>query len=479
MKILKAFQLNHAAPGRIAGAPSAAVFMAAALFLACPLTVHADDPSRLISGTTINGISVSDQTVTGAAELLQEAFGHWSLVLKGRNGVAWEITGSDIGFRAVVDPADVQAVLDAQNAADRVVGPGGGADRTAQVPVRTTYDSAALENAINSSVFLNMPDAVPSSDAHLAMNGSGPMMGMTIVPEVRGTAVDPEKYRAAVRAAADAGLRELDLDQAGCYGGPNILSTDPSLQTAMNAVHSVQNAEVTWKVGDLTVILNAGTFSPWISGTDADGTVAVNRDALAGWLKSWASSYSTMGTARTFHCHDGRDVTMSKGTLGWAPDIEAEADAAIAVIKSGGTAQRTLAPPAGNDWGNTYIEVDLAGQHVWYYKDGQVVWDAPCVSGKMTDDRMTPEGFYYIYYKETNRDLKGKIVNGKPEYIAHVDYWMPFYRGYGMHDASWRSDFGGKIYVNSGSHGCVNLPPSKVKALYESAPTGTPVVCHY
>ena len=121
MKILKAFQLNHAAPGRIAGAPSAAVFMAAALFLACPLTVHADDPSRLISGTTINGISVSDQTVAGAAELLQEAFGHWSLVLKGRNGVAWEITGSDIGFRAVVDPAEQpMRVLDASGI-DRLV----------------------------------------------------------------------------------------------------------------------------------------------------------------------------------------------------------------------------------------------------------------------------------------------------------------------------------------------------------------------
>ena len=106
MKILKAFQLNHAAPGRIAGAPSAAVFMAAALFLACPLTVHADDPSRLIPGTTINGVNVSDQTVDGAAALLQDAFGHWGLVLKGRNGVSWEITGNEIGFRAVVDQRD-------------------------------------------------------------------------------------------------------------------------------------------------------------------------------------------------------------------------------------------------------------------------------------------------------------------------------------------------------------------------------------
>lgn len=479
MTILKAFHLKQAAPGRISGAMFAAVLAAAALFLACPLNVHADDPSRLISGTTINGINVSDQTVDGAAALLQDAFGHWALVLKGRNGVSWEIAGSDIGFRAVVDPAEVQAVLDAQNAAGRVVGPGGGAQRTAQIGIRTTYDSAALENAVNGSIFLNMPDAVPSSDAHLAMGGSGPMMGMTIVPEVWGTAVDPEKYRAAVRAAADAGMTELDLDQAGCYGGPNILSSDPSLQNAMGAVRSVQNASVTWRVGDMTVILDAGTFSPWITGMDADGTAAVNRGALVSWLKGWASAYTTLGTSRTFHCHDGRDVTMSKGTLGWAPDIDAEADAAIAVIKSGGTAQRVLAPPAGNDWGNTYIEVDLASQHVWYYKDGQVIWDAPCVSGKMTDDRMTPEGFYYIYYKETNRDLKGKIVNGKPEYIAHVDYWMPFYRGYGMHDASWRSDFGGKIYVNSGSHGCINLPPSKVKALYDSAPTGTPVITHY
>lgn len=104
--ILKAFHLKQAAPGRISGAHFAAVFAAAALFLAYPLTVRADDPSRLISGTTINGVNVSDQTVDGAAALLQDAFGHWSLVLKGRNGVAWEITGSDIGFRAVVDQRD-------------------------------------------------------------------------------------------------------------------------------------------------------------------------------------------------------------------------------------------------------------------------------------------------------------------------------------------------------------------------------------
>ena len=479
MMMPKAFHMDHTVPDRISGALFAAVLTAAALFLACPLTVHAEDPSRLISGTTINGISISDQTVDEAAATLQNAFGNWTLTLKGRNGVSCEISGSDIGFHAAADPAEVQAVLDAQNAAGRVVGPGGGAKRNAEITIRITYDSAALENAINASVFLNMPDAVPSSDAHLAMTGSGPSQGMVIVPEVYGTAVDPEKYRAAVRAAADAGLTELDLDQAGCYGGPNILSTDPSLQTAMSAVRSVQNASVTWTVGDMTVILDAGTFSPWITGMDADGTVAVDRDALVSWLKGWASSCTTLGTPRTFHCHDGRDVTMSRGTLGWAPDIDAEADAAAAVIKSGGNAQRVLSPPAGNDWGNTYIEVDLAGQHVWYYKDGQVVWDAPCVSGRMTEDRMTPEGFYYIYYKETNRDLKGKIVDGKPEYVAHVDYWMPFYRGYGMHDASWRSDFGGRIYVNNGSHGCVNLPPSKVKALYDTAPTGTPVICHY
>ena len=53
---------------------------------------------------------------------------------------------------------------------------------------------------------------------------------------------------------------------------------------------------------------------------------------------------------------------------------------------------------------------------------------------------------------------------------------MPFNRGIGFHDATWRSRFGGEIYLTAGSHGCVNLPFAAAKELYENVYSGLPVV---
>ncbi|MBQ6410460.1 MAG: L,D-transpeptidase, partial [Atopobiaceae bacterium] len=59
------------------------------------------------------------------------------------------------------------------------------------------------------------------------------------------------------------------------------------------------------------------------------------------------------------------------------------------------------------------------------------------------------------------------------------DWWMPFVNNMvAFHDAPWRSQFGGQIYYDNGSHGCVNLPPEVAKKLYELAPEGTVVVVH-
>ena len=48
-----------------------------------------------------------------------------------------------------------------------------------------------------------------------------------------------------------------------------------------------------------------------------------------------------------------------------------------------------------------------------------------------------------------------------------------------MHDAYWRSSFGGKIYKTNGSHGCINLPPAVAKTVYENISAGMPVLCYH
>ena len=65
------------------------------------------------------------------------------------------------------------------------------------------------------------------------------------------------------------------------------------------------------------------------------------------------------------------------------------------------------------------------------------------------------------------------------EYETKVTYWMPFNGGIGLHDANWRSSFGGNIYQTNGSHGCINLPTAAAKEIYDRVYDGIPIICYY
>ena len=63
-------------------------------------------------------------------------------------------------------------------------------------------------------------------------------------------------------------------------------------------------------------------------------------------------------------------------------------------------------------------------------------------------------------------------------YDTTVTYWMPFSGNVGIHDAVWRTEFGGNLYQLEGSHGCVNLPYDQAAALYSNVEIGMPVVVY-
>ena len=52
---------------------------------------------------------------------------------------------------------------------------------------------------------------------------------------------------------------------------------------------------------------------------------------------------------------------------------------------------------------------------------------------------------------------------------------MPYNRGEGLHDATWRQEFGGEIYKNNGSHGCINMPLDIAEKVYNAVSVGTVV----
>lgn len=116
---------------------------------------------------------------------------------------------------------------------------------------------------------------------------------------------------------------------------------------------------------------------------------------------------------------------------------------------------------------NAYIEISIANQRLNYYEYGKIVLSSDIVTGI---NNGTPRGTFRVLNKARNTTLKGA------DYTSFVNYWIGFKgNSYGMHDASWRSTFGGNIYKYNGSHGCVNMPYVKVQQLYNIVEIGTPV----
>ncbi|MCC8136652.1 MAG: L,D-transpeptidase family protein [Clostridiales bacterium] len=232
----------------------------------------------------------------------------------------------------------------------------------------------------------------------------------------------------------------------------------------------------------VTSELTAETAAAWVSVSD-DHELVYDEDALNDWVLELAEQYNTLENGREFTTSSGETITITEGTYGWSMDADATAERILDLLKKGGSGrvlteavwtQTGEAFTAGGDIGDSYIEVDLTNQKVWFYRDGELLGESDCVSGDYYDDDCrTPEGIYTIYYMKSPATLRGA------DYVSEVDYFMAYYGNYGLHDASWRSEFGGDIYLTDGSHGCVNLPDEMAQLLYENVYYGYVVVTYY
>ena len=443
------------------------------------LTAFAEDNTRFVTGTEVNGIGISGMTVEEAAAQIESFYNAgYTLTLTGRDGKTEKIKGSQIGFKVAV-PEGLQAILDEQNAAGRVYGPS--VDNSHTMTMENTYDEALLDSVIDGLSFVSGDGIQMTADAYITPYAEG--QPFTIVEEVYGNNLDMEKTRAAIRQAVSAGTEELDLDAAGCYAAVTVTADNEQLKAQCAVMNQCREMSVTYVFGNDSQVLDGETISSWIT-MQADGTIAVDQEKAAAYVASLAAVYDTAGTTRTFRTASGTDVQLT-GPYGWKIDQAAETAALIGAIQTGQSQSRepvysqTASSRTEADWGGTYVEVDMGGQHVYMVKDHTLVWDAPCVTGNVSKNYTTPEGIYSIAYKQTDRILRGaKKADGTYEYESHVDYWMPFNGGIGLHDADWRGSFGGSIYKTNGSHGCINLPVDKAPTLYELIEKGTPVICH-
>lgn len=188
------------------------------------------------------------------------------------------------------------------------------------------------------------------------------------------------------------------------------------------------------------------------------------------------TGYNNIGVNRNFRTHDGRDIIVKSETFGNYIDYKEEGKYMLDAIKNFKSEEDRypiLKQKEEFPLDKTYIELDKQNQKFYYYVDNELVLESDIVTGLPTKQRDTPTGIYFIINKAREANLVGETWD------VEVDYWLGVtYTGVGFHDASWRNKFGGTIWKNNGSHGCINTPYDTMKELYETVDIGTAVIIY-
>lgn len=307
--------------------------------------------------------------------------------------------------------------------------------------------------------------------------------------------LDEGKALQFIKEALVNGVASIDLEEAGCYYDEPYTEAEKELMTFYDLLNEYQTRTVSYVFGEEKETFSKGDlaqtlvcFNAFNKGVtaladdyrtaflDENGKLLINDEDAQLLVENKLTPYSTYRN-HEFITHDGRTLTVKGGNYGNQIAMKTEKKEFLSFLYSDETTytrepsySKEVAIKGKDDIGDTYIEVDIGQQKMFYYREGELYLETDVVTGK---NNATPEGVNYVYAKQKNRVLRG------PGYASPVKYWMPVNGGIGIHDASWRDEYGGDIYIRNGSHGCINTPLEIVEQMYEVMEIGTPCVMYY
>lgn len=439
---------------------------------------------KFLPGTWINGIDCSELDAAQTAGLVDNQLQSYGAVITGRDPhsgtsgtVIGQFTAGEIHLTYSEDCRDeVEVLLEKQNTWTWLYRKMSDDTYSNSLVMGVSYDTEALKSIVNSWEACQPNNMVSPQDAYVD-EYSERLNRYEIIPETEGTKLDVQRLLELIDVMIISQETSLDIETKDCYNEPGVRQDDPKLTEAVETANKWLETKVTYDWNGAEVVVDNELLKDWIT-IERSGAV-LDDEAVAAFVKEQAKEYDTYGNRRSFVTTLGINLSLPSGYYGWLTDKEEETKELIELIYQGSNVTRepayasTAKQKGVSDIGNSYVEADLTHQHLYLYENGAVVFETDFVSGNMSNDCATPEGVFGLTYKTTNAVLRGR------DYATPVSYWMPFYGNYGMHDATWRSEFGGQIYVADGSHGCLNLPLDAAALLYEHVSTGFPVICYY
>ena len=423
--------------------------------------------------TWINGIYCTGKSIHQVNQELSRGFSYDGLTIFDREGTPHKILAEDIQFSFDYTPR-LEAYKRAQNPYLWIESLFKGISGDKITPV-IEYCEDSLEIKVNSLAFFK------ASNEELYIKQT--VNGYQLVNN-RQNVLNSDKAKTLIRDAIE--NQETHLDLLSCFED---LPLDAKMHNELKLwpkIEAFQNCRIIYQMGDEQIPLDAAVVSFWIRVNDRGGFFldenqdpVLDEEKVRAFVTDLAAQYDTVGSTREFLSSRGEMVTVSGGTYGNILDQEAEYEWILEHFYS---QDEIIHEPAyikkgfkqgKDDIGDTYIEIDMTEQKMYFYHEGSLLVETPVVTGNIARRWHTPAGVNYVYSKQRNRILRGE------GYASPVKYWMPVIGNIGIHDASWRRAFGGDIYLTDGSHGCINTPYDDVKTIYDMVEIGTPCVMYY
>lgn len=451
-------------------------------------------------------VDVGGMTADEAKKAIKTAVGKYKISVK-LDDALFDMTAEDLGLK-YNDKADLQKLINAANK-DK--------EPEKQVKLFKMDKSDELETALVDSYITakmqSQSDAAAQSDTDTDAKDDEQKKAATDTQTFDIRSIVP--YRATIAYNADAGQFEgvdgvsgdapvYDNAAANLTSAVKELKDKVELTSATGYVDgekATDSEQVKKALKEANAYLDVTVTCNFTPATGEAATEAVGKDQIAQWLivGNDGLSVSLDGENMATYCtelakkHDvskkktgqfkttgGSVINVPVASSGQTVDGNKLYEAIAEAInnKKSATVEAVYSEAKEEEtgeyvtYGGNYCEVDLTNQMVYVYKNGELVVSSQCVTGCISKGHGTPTGVYSIFSRDKDRYLRGD------GYKSWVNFFIPFNGGIGFHDASWRSTFGGNIYLYSGSHGCINMPYSAAKKLYENVTLDEKVIVY-
>ena len=333
-------------------------------------------------GSAINCINVSGKSVEEVNKQMASELQTYKLNIKERGGKNEQIRADEIGLKYNSD-GQFKNLKDRQNPYKWISAFFNTKDSKMIEGVK--YDKKLLKERVDKLSCFDSSNIIEPKNPSFKYTDNG----YVIVDEVNGNKVNKDILYDHVSDAILKDETTIDLESINCYVKPQYTSNSQKIIDIKNMLNKYVFSKITYTFGEHKELLDGSTINKWLK-VDENLKVIFDEKEVKNYIDVLSNNYNTIGKTRNFVSSSGKTINIGGGDYGWSINSAKETQALITAIKEGQTITKepaysqTALSHGNNDIGNTYVEIDLTKQHLWFYKNGSLIVQGDVVTGNVS-----------------------------------------------------------------------------------------------